>query len=143
MYLAPDGSFVEYGSIPVEINKRIKQDLVLSADQASLYAMTQDKVGLGALEEWPGGRATVVSLEGCRQRPGGADPPLLGVLAASPSLFLEPPLSELCPWSLLRPTLVGAMGWSSEWASPKVGRAAGPSQPCELDQWGQPIRGLL
>ncbi|XP_015424204.1 PREDICTED: plexin-B2 [Myotis davidii] len=42
-YLAPDGSSVEYGSILVDINKRVKQDLVLSADQASLYAMTQDK----------------------------------------------------------------------------------------------------
>ncbi|XP_036134142.1 plexin-B2 [Molossus molossus] len=44
VYLAPNGSFVEYGSIPVEINKRVKQDMVLSADRASLYVMTQDKV---------------------------------------------------------------------------------------------------
>nr|XP_031319391.1 plexin-B2 [Camelus dromedarius] len=44
VYLAPDGSSTEYGSVPVEINKRIKQDLVLAADLASLYAMTQDKV---------------------------------------------------------------------------------------------------
>lgn len=47
MYLAPDGRSVQYGSVLVDINKKIKQDLVLSADQASLYAMTQDKVGLG------------------------------------------------------------------------------------------------
>lgn len=46
MYLAPDGSSAEYGSILVEINKRIKRDLVLSPDLASLYTMTQDKVGL-------------------------------------------------------------------------------------------------
>jgi len=44
VYLAPDGSSAEYGSILVEINKRIKRDLVLSPDLASLYAMTQDKV---------------------------------------------------------------------------------------------------
>lgn len=44
VYLAPDGSSVQYSSIPVDINKRIKQDLVLSADLATLYAMTQDKV---------------------------------------------------------------------------------------------------
>uniref|UniRef100_A0A8C5K0T0 Sema domain-containing protein n=3 Tax=Jaculus jaculus TaxID=51337 RepID=A0A8C5K0T0_JACJA len=44
VYLAPDGTSVEYGSILVEINKRIKQDLVLSGDGSSLYAMTQDKV---------------------------------------------------------------------------------------------------
>ncbi|XP_037703692.1 plexin-B2 isoform X2 [Choloepus didactylus] len=44
VYLAPDGTSVEYGSILVEINKRVKQDLVLSPDLASLYAMTQDKV---------------------------------------------------------------------------------------------------
>lgn len=44
VYLAPDGTSTEYGSILVEINKRIKQDLVLSGDLASLYAMTQDKV---------------------------------------------------------------------------------------------------
>uniref|UniRef100_A0A8C4N1L8 Plexin B2 n=1 Tax=Equus asinus asinus TaxID=83772 RepID=A0A8C4N1L8_EQUAS len=44
VYLTPDGSPAEYGSILVEINKRIKQDLVLSADLSSLYAMTQDKV---------------------------------------------------------------------------------------------------
>lgn len=45
VYLAPDGTSAEYGSILVEINKKIKQDLVLSADGTSLYAMTQDKVG--------------------------------------------------------------------------------------------------
>ncbi|XP_036721213.1 plexin-B2 isoform X1 [Balaenoptera musculus] len=44
VYLAPDGSSAEYGSVLVEINKRIKRDLVLAADRASLYAMTQDKV---------------------------------------------------------------------------------------------------
>ncbi|XP_058164981.1 plexin-B2 isoform X2 [Dasypus novemcinctus] len=44
VYLAPDGTSAEYGSILVELNKRVKQDLVLSASQASLYAMTQDKV---------------------------------------------------------------------------------------------------
>lgn len=46
VYLAPDGSSSEYGSILVEISKRIQRDLVLSADLASLYALTQDKVGL-------------------------------------------------------------------------------------------------
>uniref|UniRef100_A0A8C9PME2 Sema domain-containing protein n=1 Tax=Spermophilus dauricus TaxID=99837 RepID=A0A8C9PME2_SPEDA len=44
VYLAPDGTSEEYSSILVEINKRIKQDLVLSGDLSSLYAMTQDKV---------------------------------------------------------------------------------------------------
>ncbi|XP_049740709.1 plexin-B2 [Elephas maximus indicus] len=44
VYLAPDHTSTEYGSILVEINKRIKQDLVLSADLTRLYAMTQDKV---------------------------------------------------------------------------------------------------
>ncbi|XP_017513502.1 plexin-B2 isoform X1 [Manis javanica] len=44
VYLAPDGSSTEYGSVLVEINKRIQRDLVLSADLATLYAMTQDKV---------------------------------------------------------------------------------------------------
>lgn len=46
VYLAPDGKSVQYGSVLVEINKKVKQDLVLSADLANLYAMTQDKVGL-------------------------------------------------------------------------------------------------
>ncbi|KAM4882053.1 plexin-B2 [Thomomys bottae] len=44
VYLAPDGTSAEYGSILVEINKRIKRDLALSGDLTSLYAMTQDKV---------------------------------------------------------------------------------------------------
>lgn len=44
VYLAPDGSSAEYSSVLVEINKRIKRDLVLAADKTSLYAMTQDKV---------------------------------------------------------------------------------------------------
>lgn len=44
VYLAPDGTSTVYGSIPVDINKKIKQDLVLSAAGASLYAMTHDKV---------------------------------------------------------------------------------------------------
>ncbi|XP_062930807.1 plexin-B2 isoform X2 [Cynocephalus volans] len=44
VYLGPDGTSAEYGSVPVEINKRIKRDLALSGDLASLYAMTQDKV---------------------------------------------------------------------------------------------------
>ncbi|KAM5288944.1 plexin-B2 isoform 2-T2 [Ctenodactylus gundi] len=44
VYLAPDGTSTEYGSVLVEINKRIKQDLVLSGNLSSLYAMTQDKV---------------------------------------------------------------------------------------------------
>uniref|UniRef100_A0A8C0NIB0 Plexin B2 n=1 Tax=Canis lupus familiaris TaxID=9615 RepID=A0A8C0NIB0_CANLF len=44
VYLAPDGTSAEYGSILVEINKRIKRDLALSANLTSLYAMTQDKV---------------------------------------------------------------------------------------------------
>lgn len=46
VYLAPDGSSAEYSSVLVEINKRIKRNLVLAADKTSLYAMTQDKVGL-------------------------------------------------------------------------------------------------
>lgn len=46
MYLAPDGTSAEYGSIPVDINKKIKQDLALSGNLSSLYAMTQDKVSL-------------------------------------------------------------------------------------------------
>ncbi|XP_012412033.2 plexin-B2 [Trichechus manatus latirostris] len=44
VYLAPDHTSAEYGSVLVEINKGIKQDLVLSADLTQLYAMTQDKV---------------------------------------------------------------------------------------------------
>uniref|UniRef100_A0A8D2B8M7 Sema domain-containing protein n=2 Tax=Sciurus vulgaris TaxID=55149 RepID=A0A8D2B8M7_SCIVU len=44
VYLAPDRTSEEYSSILVEINKRIKRDLVLSGDLSSLYAMTQDKV---------------------------------------------------------------------------------------------------
>ncbi|XP_077025366.1 plexin-B2 isoform X2 [Tamandua tetradactyla] len=44
VYLAPNGTSTEYGSILVELNRKVKQDLVLSADRASLYAMTQDKV---------------------------------------------------------------------------------------------------
>ncbi|XP_006888079.1 PREDICTED: plexin-B2 [Elephantulus edwardii] len=43
VYLTPDGTS-EYGSLLVEINRRIKRDLVLSPDRTSLYAMTQDKV---------------------------------------------------------------------------------------------------
>lgn len=47
VYLAPDGtSSTEYGSILVDINKKIKQDLALSGNLSSLYAMTQDKVSL-------------------------------------------------------------------------------------------------
>lgn len=46
VYLAPDGTSAEYGSIPVDINKKIKQDLALSGNLSSLYAMTQDKVSL-------------------------------------------------------------------------------------------------
>lgn len=53
VYLAPDGSSTEYGSVLVEINKRIQRDLVLSADLATLYAMTQDKVGLRGREAGP------------------------------------------------------------------------------------------
>lgn len=67
VYLTPDGSPAEYGSILVEINKRIKQDLVLSADLSSLYAMTQDKVGLWSL--WGrdlGGPGHWIGLEGCK-----------------------------------------------------------------------------
>ena len=56
MYFAPDGSSTESGAVLVEINKRIKRDLVLAADRASLYAMTQDKVGpWGPPEEGPRG----------------------------------------------------------------------------------------
>lgn len=46
VYLAPDGTSAEYGSILVDINKKIKQDLALSGNLSSLYAMTQDKVSL-------------------------------------------------------------------------------------------------
>uniref|UniRef100_A0A8C2LJ97 Sema domain-containing protein n=1 Tax=Cricetulus griseus TaxID=10029 RepID=A0A8C2LJ97_CRIGR len=44
VYLAPDGTSAEYGSILVDINKKIKQDLALSGNLSSLYAMTHDKV---------------------------------------------------------------------------------------------------
>ncbi|XP_006876454.1 PREDICTED: plexin-B2 [Chrysochloris asiatica] len=44
VYLTPNHTSVEYGSILVELNKRIKQDLALSTDLTSVYAMTQDKV---------------------------------------------------------------------------------------------------
>lgn len=57
VYFAPDGSSTEYGAILVEINKRIKRDLVLAADLASLYAMTQDKVGPWGPGEGPSGVA--------------------------------------------------------------------------------------
>ncbi|XP_070267445.1 plexin-B2 [Myotis yumanensis] len=66
-YLAPDGSSVEYGSILVEINKRVKQDLVLSADQASLYAMTQDKAFRLPVQECS-------SYLNCKQCLGSRDP---------------------------------------------------------------------
>lgn len=46
VYLAPGGTSAEYGSILVDINKKIKQDLALSGNLSSLYAMTQDKVSL-------------------------------------------------------------------------------------------------
>ncbi|XP_045434668.1 plexin-B2 isoform X1 [Pipistrellus kuhlii] len=67
VYLAPDGSSVEYGSILVEINKRIKKDLVLSADQASLYAMTQDKAFRLPVQE-------CASYLNCKQCLGSRDP---------------------------------------------------------------------
>lgn len=51
VYLAPDGTSAEYGSIPVDINKKIKQDLALSGNLSSLYAMTQDKVSLKMVPE--------------------------------------------------------------------------------------------
>ncbi|EGW01043.1 Plexin-B2 [Cricetulus griseus] len=44
VYLAPDGTSAEYGSILGDINKKIKQDLALSGNLSSLYAMTHDKV---------------------------------------------------------------------------------------------------
>ncbi|KAK2121939.1 Plexin-B2 [Saguinus oedipus] len=44
VYLASNGTSSEYDSVLVEINKRVKHDLVLSGDLAILYAMTQDKV---------------------------------------------------------------------------------------------------
>ncbi|XP_058424041.1 plexin-B2 isoform X1 [Diceros bicornis minor] len=67
VYLAPDGSPAEYGSILVEINKRIKRDLVLSADLASLYAMTQDKVFRLPVQE-------CLSYPTCAQCRGSQDP---------------------------------------------------------------------
>lgn len=82
VYLAPNGSSVEYGSILVEINKRVKRDLVLSADGASVYAMTQDKVGLGR------GLA-----------PGHCDRPR-GVQTRTRRATLS-----LCPWQHLHPGL--------------------------------------
>ena len=57
VYFAPDGSSTEYGAILVEINKRIKRDLVLASDLASMYAMTQDKVGPWGPGEGPSGVA--------------------------------------------------------------------------------------
>lgn len=44
VYLTLNGSSSEYNSVPVDPNKKIKQDLVLSADGKSLYTMSQDKV---------------------------------------------------------------------------------------------------
>ncbi|XP_072452533.1 plexin-B2 isoform X3 [Notamacropus eugenii] len=41
---ADDGESKEYGSILVELNKRIERDLLLSANGTNLYIMTQDKV---------------------------------------------------------------------------------------------------
>lgn len=51
VYLAPDGTSAEYGSILVDINKKIKQDLALSGNLSSLYAMTHDKVSLKMASE--------------------------------------------------------------------------------------------
>ncbi|XP_037369244.1 plexin-B2 isoform X2 [Talpa occidentalis] len=67
VYLAPNGTSVEYGAIPVEINRKIKQDLVLSADGASLYAMTQDKVFLLPVQE-------CANYNSCAQCRGSQDP---------------------------------------------------------------------
>lgn len=76
VYLAPDGSSAEYGSVLVEINKRIKRDLVLAADLASLYAMTQDKVGLWRLG---GGALVVQPLETRRESMLGGGPALMSL----------------------------------------------------------------
>lgn len=92
VYLAPNGSSVEYGSILVERNKRVKQDLVLSADLASLYAMTHDKVGQGA-----GPRPAVGVGPGSVGRSAG------GVSVLGPQYCSCPS----CLWSCLRPTLRG------------------------------------
>lgn len=67
VYLAPNGSSVEYGSILVEINKRVKRDLVLSADGASVYAMTQDKAFRLPVQECP-------TYLNCTQCLGSRDP---------------------------------------------------------------------
>lgn len=44
VYFILDGIFLEYDFIFVEINKRVKCDLVLFGDLGSLYVMIQDKV---------------------------------------------------------------------------------------------------
>lgn len=100
VYLAPDGSSAEYGSVLVEINKRIKKDLVLAADLASLYAMTQDKVGLWSLG---GGALVVQPLETRRACWEGPNCHPLGPDSVSQAPFpsLRPFLAVLC----LRPGL--------------------------------------
>lgn len=98
VYLAPNGTSEEYGSILVEINKRIKRDLVLSGDLSSLYAMTQDKVSLDAAQGGHPGRPV--------EQGGGAWPgakPVLGLLGCGaarqgPSPCLQPCLCHRpCP----------------------------------------------
>ncbi|XP_028934545.1 plexin-B2 [Ornithorhynchus anatinus] len=44
VFLAASGDATEYGTITVDLNKRIKNDLLLSADGLNIYSMTQDKV---------------------------------------------------------------------------------------------------
>uniref|UniRef100_A0A5F8GTK3 Sema domain-containing protein n=1 Tax=Monodelphis domestica TaxID=13616 RepID=A0A5F8GTK3_MONDO len=44
VFLRADGTSMEYGSILVEMNKRIERDLVFSTNGTNLYVMTQDKV---------------------------------------------------------------------------------------------------
>lgn len=129
VYLAPDGSSAEYGSILVERNKRVKQDLVLSADLASLYAMTHHKVGL---REGPRGWAVGAEPSSAREHGRGAGH--ISVLGLQRCSCLS------CPWSCLRPTLRGGLGQCSEWASPMAGwQQEALGSLCELREGtGQP-----
>lgn len=72
VYLTPNGTSTEYDSILVEINKRVKRDLVLSGDLASLYAMTQDKVFRLPVQE-------CLSYPTCTQCRDSQDPTAAGV----------------------------------------------------------------
>lgn len=116
---------MEYGSILVERNKRVKQDLVLSPDLASLYAMTHDKVGLGAGPRGPG-----VGVE--PSGAGGVGGRCWRRLCPGSAVLLL-----LCPWFCLRPALRGGLGRCPERASPTGGRRREAlGSLCELRQRG-------